>query len=347
MLTAASEWNGQNWRDVHPLQLSEEQFIHWMKLQRADDSRRSIGGSNAARINRVSKYGGPAEVWDFILRLAPDKEFGEKPWQKRGLHLEPYIAQLYSEKFKRDTKPANNPANKFGTWFHPDFDFLTAHPDFLIPDLVSDGVLECKTVFGSVLDEVKGTGALAEHVIQIQHYMFVLNLNWGVIAYFNADRWEPYFVEVARDNALIQTAEERCINFWREHIMKRIRPDELIHSPVPIVVPQTGGEAKIITTVEYMNAVKGLIEAMEMKKLAEVAYEAQRMRMAELMKRDGYDKISVNSHKVGLMQKAGNTYLDEGELYRTYPFIDLDKFRKQGPPSQPYIQCWPSKPKKR
>lgn len=329
-------WDGENWRNVHPLRLSDGQFAHWLRLNQQDDVRRSIGGSASAGIMCRSRYRTPASVYDHILRLAPEKPFGGEPWQQRGIELEPLVARLYSKKYLRTLVPGRYVE-------HPEHHFLTGHPDYFIDDLVERGVLEIKTVFYEDFQRIKSEGVLPEYAIQLQHYLYVTDASWGAFAIFNADSWDLYAFDVARDDALIEQIESLNIRFWNHHILKRVRPPEIIQTPPPIVVPQTGGDAVNIATEEWINATRAMVRAGEDKNLAEAAYKLAAAKVMELCERDRLDRIMCDGVKIARMTKAGNERLDESALFRDHPYIDLDAYRSRGDDSVPFIRFWQPK----
>lgn len=332
-LVHPSEWDGQSIHSVHPLELNDEQFRRWMEISRAKDSRRSIGGSNMAGILGRSRYRTPASVFDYILRLVPDKPFGTEPRQQRGIVLEPIIADLYEKQTGRTLMHEDH------TFHHSEHEFLTAHPDRFIVD-VDPGILEIKTVDSFTMTQYKNGDVLDEYMIQLQHYMNVCEVSWGSFAVFCADNWELYVMDTRKDEDFVQYMEEQAVRFWNEHIIARVRPSETAVS-MPVRMPVTGDVVKR-SDDEYVRAMAAVVEASTQKKMAEHAYDLAKSTLNSLMERDGITRVDVNGHKASLIDMKGKEYLDEAALFRDYPFIDLEAYKKRAESGQQF-RVWPKK----
>lgn len=346
-LCPAELWDGKDWRIVHPLHLSESQFTHWLQLQRTapDGGRRSIGGTAAAAILGKSSWRTPAQVWDFIMRLAPDTYNPEAGgYAERGIVLEPHIANLYTRKTQRSLLQPN----RGFPYVHRAHDFLTANPDFFIDDLVGKGILEIKTMYPDKLRDIKDNGVSDEFAIQLQHYLDVMNLSWGSFACFNADNWELYVIDVKRDDAFINDVmRPRLVAFWNDFVLTRTRPPELIASPEPINVPQAGGEAVDKSSdVEWVNATTAYASAKEQEALAKHAVELAKKRVMDLMVRDDASRVIINGNKFQWEPAQGASYFDVDALVRAYPFVNPEHFTARRAETRPF-NFWPHKTKRR
>jgi predicted phage-related endonuclease len=339
-LIEPQQWNGTTLHDVHPLHLDDAQYEQWLVLNMKDEPRRSIGGTNMAGIVGASPWITPAGVYDSILRLVPDKVFGDTPRSQRGIVLEPIIIDLYAKRTGRIVTDLRE------TQHHAQYPFLTAHPDGFMHDTTGRGLLEVKTVDTDMMANVKDHGVPANYAIQLAHYMNVCDAQWGEFVFFDANNWQMHIVPFPYDRTFQQELLARGVAFWNDHVRARVRPEEL-NSTATISAPVVGAEAVTMDTPEYRQAVEAWVRASAERKLAEHGEELARRRVAEMVERDGIDKLVVDGHKVARMQLPGKERLDEAALYRDHPYIDLDAYRSVGEPSKPFVRLWPAKGNRR
>lgn len=86
--------------------------------------------------------------------------------------------------------------------------------------------LECKCPGRNTFKTIQREGLPYSWILQMQHYLYVCDLQWGAYAIQCCDPWEFDSFVVQRDNELIELSLEACHNFWRM-VENGPRPDRL------------------------------------------------------------------------------------------------------------------------
>ena len=131
--------------------------------------RKSIGGSDAAAIVGLSKWGSPFSIWAEKTGRLPEKEDTEA--MRQGRDLEDYVARRWMEqtgkKVRRENAMLYNPAYPFA---HADVDRMVVG---------ESAGLECKTTATLNLRQFRGVEFPEQFYVQCVHYLAVTG----------ADRW--------------------------------------------------------------------------------------------------------------------------------------------------------------
>ena len=168
---------------------------------------RGIGGSDAAALWGESQYHSELSLYaEKRGQGAPDVD---KEWLKLGQLLEDDIAEMYTWKSGNVTSyPGANVIYRSTRW-----PWMFASLDRVIHGERGYGVLECKNRSAYVISDWDEAGAPLDVQLQVQHALAVTGWQYGVIAALHGGN-EFRFIEVERDEELIQLHVERCRELW-------------------------------------------------------------------------------------------------------------------------------------
>ena len=188
-----------------------------------------IGGSEIATIlhkqiaaSGDTVYGCPRALYYEKRGVAADYPFPETGIIKRGIVLEPVIADLYHEETGYKIRSLAHKINKERPWEMVSIDRQ------IVGVKPGPGVLECKTVGQNVWFQIRSKGLPLRFVLQVQWAFNVLGpqYKWGVVAFLWADGWEYHSFPVGRDQGLIDMLVKQVAAFWRQVERENI-PDKL------------------------------------------------------------------------------------------------------------------------
>jgi len=177
------------------------------------ERRKGIGGSDAAKVLGVSRWGGPLSVYLEKKGLYIPDDPGEPAYW--GTVLEDVVAR----EFEKRSGLRVQRQNKIFT--HPDYPWMLANIDRRI--VGKNKGLECKTASNFMGDEWEGDELPDSYYIQIQHYMAVMGWEscW-VACLIGGQRYVQK--EVQRNSELINTIIEKEREFWEDHFLKDVPP---------------------------------------------------------------------------------------------------------------------------
>lgn len=164
---------------------------------------KGIGGSDAAAVCGVSHYETAIGVW---MKKKGLKKTEQNECMEWGTLLEDVIAKKFFEKAKNDNIFSDKETMVSTTYIYQskDYPFMLANIDRLILD--DEGKIltfvECKNVSHWRESEFEGELIPDEYMIQIQHYMAVLELDYCYLAYLIDGNHHEY-KKVLRDEDLI------------------------------------------------------------------------------------------------------------------------------------------------
>lgn len=178
-----------------------------------EQRRQGIGGSDAAKVLGVSRWGGPLSVYLEKKGLYIPDDPGEPAYW--GTVLEDVVAR----EFEKRSGLRVQRQNKIFT--HPGYPWMLANIDRRIVGQKKG--LECKTASNFMGDEWEGDELPDAYYIQIQHYMAVMGWEacW-VACLIGGQRYVQK--EVQRNPELINTIIEKEREFWEEHFLKDVPP---------------------------------------------------------------------------------------------------------------------------
>jgi putative phage-type endonuclease len=178
--------------------MTREEWLKWRK--------EGIGGSDVSIICGINKYKSALELWMEKRGYKESDEAGESAYW--GNTLEPIIREEF-------TKRTNLEVDTISLMLkHPEYDFMLANVDGIVND--NEGkkcIFEAKTASAYKLEQWKDNEIPEEYMLQIQHYMAVLNYERTYIAVLVGGNTFKYKA-VDRDEELINMIIEIEKNFW-------------------------------------------------------------------------------------------------------------------------------------
>lgn len=177
------------------------------------ERRKGIGGSDAAKVLGVSRWGGPLSVYLEKKGLYVPEDPGEPAYW--GTVLEDVVAREFEKRSGLKVQRQNK------IFTHPDYPWMLGNIDRRI--VGQNKGLECKTASSFLEDEWKGDELPDAYYIQIQHYISVMGWDSCYVAVLLGGQrflWK----ECARNEELIQTIIEQERKFWEEYFLKDVPP---------------------------------------------------------------------------------------------------------------------------
>ena len=171
----------------------------WQSLRLSFVRAGMVGGSDAGTLLGLNQYKSPINLFYQAVGLSnvPNQMNAA---MLHGKQLESYVAECWQyydgtddgwvantlagnkiKKFKKVKAIIQNP--KYPMLFANVDGIITKHPDYG----KKQGVLEIKTISGFSADSYEG-GIPPSYLLQLQHYMLVLELTWGEICYLKDGR---------------------------------------------------------------------------------------------------------------------------------------------------------------
>ena len=216
--------------------INELSHAQWLKLRR-----RGIGGSDAAAVCGLNRWRGPLDV--YLDKTSTDYDEQDNESMYWGRVMEPVLRTEFAKRtgLKVDEVPI-----MFSCQEYP---FMLANIDGIVHEADgSTSLLEIKTANGFAAKDWDN-GLPQEYYIQIQHYLFVCNLNKAYIAVLiggNDFRYEA----IERDEETIQTIIAMEANFWRNHVLGMNPPDadSTSSNALNTLYPESNGTSIILPT---------------------------------------------------------------------------------------------------
>jgi len=293
------------------------------RKQWLETRRKGIGGSDVGAILGVDPWKDSYDVWLDKMGLSDDSQV-ETADMKRGKVLEDIVAKIYKELTGR---PMAAPSQLMR---HPEKAHFIANPDRIIfdDDKNETGVLEIKCPRASTFRKIQREGLPQKYVLQIQHYLYVLDLSWGSFAIFSAELWEMEYWDIERDDELIQLVVPKLDAFW--NLVETGTPPDRGEKHIQ-EIPPIDPKEKIIDKrgcKEWDEAVERYQEARLFLEEAKEEERAAKARLLELM--EGADAAECDKCRVYFREQAGRKTIDKKAALADG--VDLCKYEKQGKP---------------
>lgn len=179
------------------------------------ERRKGLGGSDISVVVMGERhpFTTPQQLWEDKMGLSTDNE--ETPAMRRGTVLEPIIAGIYSAETGRTLRRCNKILQ------HPEHYWMLGNIDRLITlpceGKSTNGILELKCPGRWAFDKIKREGVAEYYQWQLQHYLAVKGYEWGSFGIFNADLWELLYIDVDRNEEMIEEIIEKGRAFW-DHV---------------------------------------------------------------------------------------------------------------------------------
>lgn len=241
---------------------SREEFLQSRKC--------GLGGSDMGAIMGFSKFRTALDVYND--KVSDEIDLTENPVLRLSSFLEEYTAKLYAESENCRLCKQNKPL------IHPQYSFLRGNIDRKITstngnmsNFVGAGILECKALSTYNFRNVEMYGLPNEYIIQIQHYFAISRgaYQWGAFAILNRDNGKLLKFKVYPDEVLMAQIVDAGVNFWTNHIEKRIPPELNIENKETVALPPNGAKIEVF---DNDNKLAELL--MQYKQYAELKAEA-------------------------------------------------------------------------
>lgn len=291
----------------------------WLTLRRG-----GIGGSDAAACAGVSKYTTPYTLWlDKTGRPFEDNAGEPAYW---GTRLEDIIRE---EIGLRETELTDVMA-PYTMYRHDKYEWMFANPDgFAMHPTKGLVLIECKTAGGWTKDGWNDDGTPDAYMLQIQHYMAVLGLQWCIIGcLIEGQRFVSRWVE--RDDELIADLIDIERSFWEDYVLTDTEPPLLAiaaetkairyqfrEDTTPAVIFEDG-EIEKVQEIRDLQA-----QARELKKEIDGMKDELRVRLGSAeagRAADGTELVTWHKHT--------NQKFDEAAFSATHPDL-YAKFHKE------------------
>ena len=178
-----------------------------------------IGGSDIAAVMGLSKWKTPLDVYNEKKGIVTPQFTDEvRRRMSVGLALEEVI---------RNEVVKKNPfftIKKAKYIKHPEYNFIMAHPDGIIVDSDTNDnyIFEAKTAgYDSWGDDVP-----IEYYLQIQQYMLIANLDKAYLACLTLNNMKMHYYWYDADKEVQQRIIDAAVNFWNNHFLKDIPPED-------------------------------------------------------------------------------------------------------------------------
>jgi len=276
-----------------------------------------IGGSEIAAVCGISKYKTPLDIYNEKLGLVPPFEGNART--EAGIRLENTVAEWYSDetgnKVIRDNK----------MWILDDY--LVANVDrIIIPNdstrYNGRGILEVKTA-GTYAAKNWDEEPPVEYIFQLQHYLDVLDMQWGEFAVLiGGNDFRHYFVE--RDDELVALKNEQARKFWFDNVLKQVPPDpvnskdiETLYSRIEAGKVIEAAEP-VYETVEELRVIKQRIKELESKEAEYTERIKLLMRDADALMFRGDTLATWKQSKDSVLFDAKRLQKEKPEIYNQY-----------------------------
>lgn len=187
---------------------TEEGRKHWLEIRKD-----YIGGSDAAAALGLSRYQSKIELYyNKTSKDAPDLADSERLWA--GRTMEPVIAEMFAD------RTGKHVVQQPYFYCHPQHSFMGANIDYGI--FGENAGLECKNTTNR--KDFKDGQVPEEYYLQAMHYMAVTGASRWYLAYL-LDGWQFNYVEIPRDEQLIEMLIEGERSFWMNHVAPLVPPE--------------------------------------------------------------------------------------------------------------------------
>jgi putative phage-type endonuclease len=251
----------------------------WLALRR-----RGIGGSDAAKVLGISRWGGPLTVYmDKLGLLPPEEEQSEAAYW--GTTLEEVVAREFTRRSGLRVRRKNAIVH------HKNYPWMIANVDREV--VGTNKGLECKTVSAYKADEWTGDEVPDAYYIQCQHYMAVME--WEscyIAALVGGQRF--VFKEILRNDEEINFIIDAERLFWEDHVVPRIPPLAGLFDDAGELFPSQTGDDLETPTDEDLLVAREMYEIREKLK----PLEDEKMRLEAYLKtrigeRAGLDGVAT------------------------------------------------------
>lgn len=253
------------------------------------DRKQGLGGSDIAAIMGVSRWKTPLDIYLDKTSEIIEEEKDEYVLQ-RGRLLEEAVLKGYAE-YTGKTLVTNIPMLR-----HAQYPFLIGNVDAKVQD--ENILVEAKTSRDFAADWHKNMPL--EYKLQAAHYAHIYNADRLDIAVLFGGLDTGYFV-YERDEILEQMIKEAAIDFWHNHVLKKVPPPVLTVSDCNALYPKSTKDkiieanSEVVDLIEAWQSRKQQIKTLEEEEELLAAQVRAYMQDAEILKGNGW-KVTNKSH---------------------------------------------------
>lgn len=306
------------------IKVSAKKLVSTKNMDRKDWlnwRQKGIGGSDVAGVlNMNPKWTNPFKVYISKVEVVGEESSSEAAeW---GSRQEPLIRQKF-----RENHPELKVRQSHFMWQHPEKPWMLANVDgFIYDEQKGWGVLEIKTASEYLLKKWDDADGLVpeEYLLQAQHYLAVLGLNWGWFAVLiGGNKYREFYFE--RDQELIDSLVTLEEDFWVNHVMAKVPPvmdgseasEKLLKKMY--AAENALDEAEVITLdSEAGKLLEQLDKAKEIKKEAEAQLKEAENRLKQMI---GDHQIAAFLDRKITWKKQSKTNFDSKTLKQDHPDI--------------------------
>lgn len=285
-----------------------------------------LGGTDMPPVLGVCEFGvTPADIFDEKTGRSEPKVVNRL--MERGIILEPIVADWWSRETGRDVR--RQPMRR-----HREYPWMIGNIDRQV--LAGNGdeteLLEIYIPGLAYFQKTKLYGLHNNKNVQGQHYLAVYGYPRVHYAVVSPERWEMLRFTVDRSDSFITEMIQRGDHFWKEYVLKDIRPPEEVRD-IP-ELPEVSGEVVVWDKPEQLQALFDLAEAHQLKADSAEIFDNTKEAVQELMGDDVV--IEGCGHRVYWRPgKPGRTF-DNKALAKAHPSLDLEPFWKPKKASRPF-----------
>lgn len=192
-------------RIISTVDLSRED---WLEYRRS-----GIGGSDAATIVGLQRFGSQLELWADKRGLLPPKEDSEV--MRQGHDLEDYVARRWMEATGKRVRRINSIMQ------NPDYPFALANVD---REVVGENAgLECKTTSLYNKSDFESGEIPPAYYVQCQHYMAVMGYDRMYLAVLVLSGGFYHFL-IERSQSEIDALMDQERLWWESYMLKDAEP---------------------------------------------------------------------------------------------------------------------------
>lgn len=193
---------------INSIDTREMTYEEWKESRRV-----GLGGSDIAALLGMSKYKTPLQLYLEKIGEYDPPPAGEAAYW--GTQLEEIVAREFTKQTQKKVRNVNR------ILIHPEHEFLIANIDRKV--VGEKAILECKTTGAWNYKDWEGDEIPQAYILQVMHYMAVTETEKAYFACLIGGQ-KFQWKEIERDEELISLVTERCVDFWKNHVEKRIPP---------------------------------------------------------------------------------------------------------------------------
>ena len=262
-------------------------------------------------------YKSPYDVYN-------EKVYGYEPFDnlrmRLGRDIEPMIAKWVEEEL--DGKVAKDGLVRF----HKDYDYLATNLDGIFYDKEGvPSVLEIKTA-STIARDNWGAELPIQYYTQIQGQMLITGMKKAYVAILTFGFAGPEKFEIQEydyDESFINLVVPKLVDFWTNHVQKKVAPEYTTESDVKKAYPESNNHS-IEATSEIISAMDRIKDIKAKKKVLDQELKSLELDIKKEMK-DAHSIIdgdqTLATWKNGKPRKTFDKTLfskDHSELYEQY-----------------------------